>query len=258
MNKITVVLPAYNEEESIEALLEKWEQQRSLLEEAHGLSLGIVVIDDGSDDGTAAIVERLAQMNPDITLVRHRQNQGLGAGVRTGIAYFLEQCGDSPYLCIMDADNTQDPMYIGSMLDAIRIGDRHVVIASRYRKGSQVEGVSPLRLAMSSGARLVFTVLLRVPGVRDYTCGYRLYERNKLQEAADRFGESLIEENGFTCMVELLYKLYCCGAVFAEIPFHLRYDRKLGSSKMSVARTSINSWIVAMRLKKMRRTEKNE
>jgi dolichol-phosphate mannosyltransferase len=254
MNKITIVLPAYNEEENIEALLIKWDQQRTLLEEEHGLGLRIVVIDDGSSDETAAIVERRAEDHPGIILIRHTENQGLGAGVRTGIGYFLEQCGDSPYLCIMDADNTQDPVYIGSMLDAIRTGNRHVVIASRYREGSQVEGVSPLRLVMSSGARLVFTVLLRVPGVRDYTCGYRLYERNKLQEAADRFGEKLIEENGFTCMVELLYKLYCCGAVFAEIPFHLRYDRKLGGSKMSVVRTSLNSWIVAMRLKKMKRT----
>ena len=253
MNKITIVLPAYNEEENIEALLIKWDQQRTLLEEEHGLGLRIVVIDDGSSDETAAIVERRAEDHPGIILIRHTENQGLGAGVRTGIGYFLEQCGDSPYLCIMDADNTQDPVYIGSMLDAIRTGNRHVVIASRYREGSQVEGVSPLRLVMSSGARLVFTVLLRVPGVRDYTCGYRLYERNKLQEAADRFGEKLIEENGFTCMVELLYKLYCCGAVFAEIPFHLRYDRKLGSSKMSVARTAVRSVQLARRLKGFRK-----
>lgn len=250
MNKITIVLPAYNEEENIEALLIKWDQQRTLLEEEHGLGLRIVVIDDGSSDETAAIVERRAEDHPGIILIRHTENQGLGAGVRTGIGYFLEQCGDSPYLCIMDADNTQDPVYIGSMLDAIRTGNRHVVIASRYREGSQVEGVSPLRLVMSSGARLVFTVLLRVPGVRDYTCGYRLYERNKLQEAADRFGEKLIEENGFTCMVELLYKLYRCGAVFAEIPFHLRYDRKLGSSKMSVVKTAVSSILLARSLKK--------
>lgn len=253
MSELTVVLPAYNEEENIEALLEKWDRQRALLCEAYGLELRVAVIDDGSGDGTASTVERLAQDDARITLIRHGENRGLGAGVRTGIEYFLEHCEESSYLCIMDADNTQDPMYIGSMLDAIVASERHVAIASRYREGSQVDGVTILRLLMSGGARLVFSILLRVPGVRDYTCGYRLYERSKLQETADRFGGSLIEESGFTCMVELLYKLYSCGAVFAEIPFRLRYDQKIGRSKMSVMRTAIRSIRLSYRLKGTRR-----
>lgn len=250
MNKLIVALPAYNEEENISVLMDRWLAQKELLKESFQLDLHIVVIDDGSKDETAVIVKEAEQNTAHIHLVQHETNKGLGAGVRTGIGYFLDNYPDGSYLCVMDADNTQDPIYIPHMLHAILARNADVVIASRYRKGSRVDGVSPLRLVMSSGARFVFSTMLRVPGVRDYTCGYRLYKRAKLQEAADCYGAALIEETGFTCMVELLYKLYSCGATFAEVPFHLRYDQKMGSSKMSVMKTAWNSTNLAFRLKR--------
>jgi dolichol-phosphate mannosyltransferase len=122
---------------------------------------------------------------------------------------------------------------------------------SRYQKGAEVKGVSGIRLLMSGGARYAFTTLLHVPNVRDYTCGYRLYNRKILISGSERFGEDLVAESGFTCMVELLYKLHCCGAVFSEIPFKLRYDYKKGASKMSVLKTACNSIELAFRLRKI-------
>jgi len=164
----------------------------------------------------------------------------------------VKECPDSTHMCLMDCDNTQDPAYITDMLNRMDNDNADVVIASRYQKGAEVKGVAGIRLLMSEGAKFVFSVLLHVPNVKDYTCGYRLYNRKILQKASDRFGDILVAESGFTCMVEVLYKLYCCGAVFAEIPFKLRYDYKKGASKMAVMKTAVNSIKLALNLRKIK------
>lgn len=257
MNTLTVVLPAYNEDQNVEALVSSWQHYREVLSNKYGLILQIVVVNDGSKDNTGEIAEGLEREYPNFTLVNHPYNKGLGEAVKTGIAFFLDHCPESRYMCLMDCDNTQDPCYITDMLDCGNQTGADVVIASRYRKGSEVMGVSGFRLLMSGGARYVFSALLHIPHVRDYTCGYRVYSREILRKADLRFGEDLIEENGFTCMAELLYKLFTCGAVFNEIPFVLRYDFKKGTSKMSVLKTAISSIRLALTLKKIKITEKS-
>ncbi len=255
MNKITVVLPAYNEEENIETMVIKWQEFKEPLRSKYGLELEIVAVNDGSRDKTKEIAERLEKEHANFKLVNHSKNKGLGEAVKTGIKYFLSQSPETIYLCLMDCDNTQDPCYIYELLEKADQAQADVVIASRYQKGAEVMGVSGFRLLMSEGAKFVFSLILKVPDVKDYTCGYRLYGRRILQLAERRFGENLVAESGFTCMVEVLYKLYACGAVFAEIPFALRYDFKKGASKMSVMKTAVNSVLLALRLKRIRKTE---
>ncbi len=254
MSDLTVILPAYNEEENIETMVERWQQFRTVLADRYGLSLQIVAVNDGSKDKTKEIAERLEKEHDNFKLINHPRNKGLGEAVKTGIQFFTGECPDSTYLCLMDCDNTQDPVYITDMIDRMCEKSADVVIASRYQKGAEVKGVSGIRLLMSGGAKYVFSVLLHVPGVRDYTCGYRLYGREILKKASGRFGEGLVAESGFTCMVELLYKLYCCGAVFAEIPFELRYDYKKGASKMAVLKTAVNSIRLSLELKRIKRS----
>ena len=253
MIKITVILPAYNEEENIKTLVERWQTLQETLIDKYGYELQIVAVNDGSKDKTREIAEQLEKEYENFKLVNHPHNKGLGEAVKTGITYFLENCPDSIAMCLMDCDNTQDPVYISDMIDYMEKDKADVVIASRYQKGAEVKGVSGIRLLMSEGAKHVFTVLLHVPNVKDYTCGYRLYGRSILISASSRFGKDLVAERGFTCMVEVLYKLYCCGAVFSEIPFELRYDYKKGASKMAVVRTAVNSVRLALRLKKLRK-----
>lgn len=253
MNKLTVVLPAYNEEDNIRTMVERWQQLRGVLADRYGLEMYIVVVNDGSTDQTGEIAEALEKECDNFTLISHSRNKGLGEAVKTAVSYFVSECSHSPLMCLMDCDNTQDPAYITDLLDHMDQTSADVVIASRYQKGAAVKGVSGIRLLMSGGARYVFSVLLHVPKVQDYTCGYRLYSRRILLAASERFGKGLIEESGFTCMVELLYKLYCCGARFAEIPFALRYDFKKGASKMAVMKTAVNSVRLAIRLKKIKK-----
>lgn len=260
-NEILILLPAYNEELNVRKMVESWMQQEKILQEQYNLQLKIVIINDGSKDKTEMISNDLCREYPNVRLINHLVNKGLGQAVKTALLYAVKEAPNSKYACVMDCDNTQDPKYITNMLD--KIGDENkkpkadVIIASRYRKGSQVQGVAKYRLLTSEGAKYVYSALLPVKNVRDYTCGYRLYSIDILRNAYQYFGDSIIEEAGFTCMAELLYKLHIVGAVFDEIPFVLRYDFKQGNSKMKVLKTAINSFKLAFHLRELKKQKNN-
>ena len=113
-----------------------------------------------------------------------------------------------------------------------------VIVASRYRSGATISGVPPIRRLMSRGAGVLFKLLHPISGIRDYSCGYRLYTRELLERAVATWGSDLIEQRGFASMVELLLKLGKMGAKAGEIPLQLRYDQKRGEGKLPVAENS--------------------
>lgn len=251
MNKLLVVLPAYNEEEDVEKLVDTWQEYVEPVKEKYNLALHIAVVNDGSKDRTEEICNGLEKKYDNFTLVNHERNKGLGEAVKTGLSYGVKNQEDVEYICLMDCDNTHHPKYVLDMLE--KIPDYDVVIASRYEKGAAVKGVAKYRLLTSEGAKYVYRAILHVKNVQDYTCGYRLYRTSILKKGFERFGDKLVEESGFTCMAEVLYKLYCVGAKYAEVPFELRYDFKGGASKMKVIKTAWNSITMAFRLKKIKR-----
>lgn len=228
--RVRVVLPAYNEADSIFELLGR---TASVLED-EGLDFSIIVVDDGSSDGTADEVAR-APDSWHVTLVRHDANKGLGQAIQTGLRAALKRSDDDDVVVTLDADLTQDPKYIPRMLEKYREG-ADVVIASRYRRGSRVLGVSRLRKFLTWGARLFYGTLVHIEGVRDYSCGFRLYRAGTLRAAYERLGDDFVTEDGFAVMVEIAGKLRHL-ARFAEVPFILRYDEKRTASKMVVLPT---------------------
>lgn len=256
MNELTVLLPAYNEEGNLEVLINKWQDLSFPLWEKFALSLHIVVVNDGSSDRTKNIGEILERKYDNLTLINHTSNRGLGEALKTAISHVLLNRHNSVFTCLMDCDNTHEPKYIIEMLYHSCFGkdSRYfdVVIASRYQKGSCIQGLSKYRIFLSHCAKYVYHYLFNVKGVKDYTCGYRLYTKEILKKAHAYFGDSLVEETGFSCMAELLYKLSIIGASFSEVPFELRYDFKLGKSKMDVFSTTISSISLAFRLRRLR------
>lgn len=250
MNKLFVMLPCYNEEQNISDLIDNWVKQKDFLS-SKGYELKICPIDDCSTDATKSIMlEKQAQYFDIVEPIFHEHNMNLGGGVSTSINYFLDNAKESDLMCLMDGDNSHDPKYIADMLDKLKNGVE-CVIASRYRKGSKTFGVPYHRILMSYMARLYYTIVLRVPNVRDYTCGYRLYKYSAIKRLADKFKSTIIEEKSFACMMELLYKLYLTGTKFDEIGFVLRYDNKRGDSKMKVLSTTEKSLSMALKLRKL-------
>lgn len=247
MNKLWVYLPCYNEEENIKELSLEWIEQKQKLEEK-GYSLGVVIIDDKSTDKTLKIAKELTDEYEEISFIFHETNKNLGGGLNTAVDSFLALAQKEDLMCVMDGDNTQKPQYVLSMVDEISKG-ADCVIASRYQKGASVNGVPLIRRFLSDGAKLYYTLVLHVPRVKDYTCGYRVYNFASLKKAKEKYGSNLIVQKTFSCMMELLYKLYKSGAVFSEVPFDLHYDDKKGESKMKVIKTVKDSFITAMKLR---------
>ncbi len=252
MPNLLVLLPCYNEEQALPALLEQLAAVRDQLQSEWSVS--VLVVDDGSSDGTAACAEAGGAELP-VQLVRHGKNRGLGAALRTGIEHFLEWAGDSDSraaLAVMDADGTHPPPLLPLMLGRLEGGDGlepcDVVIASRYAPGGEEHGLPLLRWLYSRLASLALRMVARTAGVRDYTCGYRLYRAGPLREAHRHWGTELVTENSFVCMAELLVKLGRRGGRIGEVPLRLHYEFKGGPSKMNVAATIRRYVVLAWRI----------
>jgi len=233
--KIFVVLPAYNEQESLGPLLDGIAE--TMAEE--GFWYEVIVVDDGSRDATLKVAREHAETMP-LRIERHEVNQGLGATIRDGLAAGARVARDQDIVIAMDADNTHPPGLMGAMVRAIREGN-DLVIASRYQPGARVLGVPPFRRFLSWGAGTLFRIVFPIPGVKDYTCGYRAYRGALLKAAFERYGAEFVSEAGFQCMVDILLKLHRLGAICREVPLVLRYDLKGGVSKMRVGRTVLKT-----------------
>ncbi len=127
--------------------------------------------------------------------------------------------------------------------------EKQCVIASRYQPGARVQGLQASRKLFSDGARLYYTLVLHVPGVKDYTCGYRCIPAPPSRQGWRAMDRRWWRRRAFACMMELLYKLYRCGCTFAEVPFTLYYDSKEGESKMNLGKTIRDSFLTALRLR---------
>ncbi len=248
MNKLYAMLPCYNEDKNIAALTKKWLEIAEPLAQK-GYALMVSIIDDCSSDATAKIAEGLCAEHPDnVRLIKHKVNKGLGGALMTAFRTFESECGEGELCVLMDGDNTHDPIYALDMLPLIE--DRcDCVIASRYVNGAEIHGLNIFRKLLSGGARWFYTLMLGVKGVKDYTCGYRMYRYSLIHKGLERFGDKLVERRSFACMMEALYKLSLVGAKFGEVGFSLRYDNKQGESKMKVLNTVRESVITAVQLR---------
>jgi dolichol-phosphate mannosyltransferase len=230
-SKLIVVLPAYNEEANVGNLLDRIDQALTDADQPYE----VIVVNDGSRDRTAEILARYEKLVP-LTVFEHEINQGLGATIRDGLALAAKRARDSDMIITMDADETHTPGLMFRMVGAVHEG-HDVVIASRYRTGARIYGLSLSRRFVSWAASWLFRIVFPIPGVRDYTCGYRVYRGSALRLAFERYGNSLVTGEGFNCMVDILLKMRGLPLVFGEVPMILRYDLKIGESKMQMAKT---------------------
>lgn len=157
------------------------------------------------------------------------------------LQYASEITENKDIIITMDADDTHPPGSILRMLRMIYEG-YDVVIASRYVPGARIIGLSWYRRFLSLGASVIVQVLFPIAGVKDYTCGYRAYRADIIKKAFEMYGNKFVSESGFQCMIDILLKLRAMNAVIGEIPFILRYDHKVGRSKMPVYRTVMDTF----------------
>jgi dolichol-phosphate mannosyltransferase len=234
--KVWVVLPAFNEALNFPALLDGFGRMH---QDVYHLDLRILVINDGSTDDTAQVA-RNWKGGVSVEVFDNPQNMGLADTFMRGMLIASEKADPYDIILCMDADNSHSPGLCAHMIRDIQEG-RDVVIASRYQPGATIRGVPLLRRFLSYVMSILFRLVFPIPGVKDYSCGYRAYRAGFLQEALKRQGNQLFVGEGFSCMAGLLLSLGREGAICGEVPIILRYDQKAGASKMKVMRTVIRT-----------------
>lgn len=219
MPKTIIVLPTYNEAENLPLMVEA-------LFSLNIPDLNLLIVDDGSPDGTGDLAEQLAQEHSGMMHVLHRtEKSGLGPAYVAGFKQALAMGAD--YVLQMDADFSHQPRYIPQMIETLEQG-ADMVLASRFIKGGSVdESWGMYRTLLSWWAnRLYVPTILHIP-VYDATGGFRLWRRETL------IGIDLdrIHSNGYVFQVEMAYVTVRLGFKVVETPIYFP-DRKRGESKM--------------------------
>ena len=231
-----VIIPTYNEKENIERIIRK----------VFSLDGGyeILIIDDGSPDGTAAIVKSLQKEFPDrLNLIERAGKLGLGTAYITGFKWALSQGYD--YIFEMDADFSHDPDDLPRLLEACKDGEG-VAIGSRYSDGISVVNWPIGRIIMSYYASVYVRTVLRMK-VFDCTAGYKCYSRRVL-EAIDL---DKVEMKGYGFQIEMKYTAWKLGFPIREVPV-IFVNRKAGSSKMSGSIFGEAFWgVIKLRFRKI-------
>ena len=236
-----VLLAAYNEEQNLPGMFADIQKER------WPFDYRIIVVNDGSTDGTHRTAAAYTAQFP-LTIIDHDRNQGLGAALRTGFSYLNSAMSDTDVAVVLDADNSHPIDTIRTMLNTIDSGC-DLVIASRYNAGSGQKGLSVHRRLLSLGARLFLTLLWPIPHVTDYSCGFRMYRGSLIKALFATHGNACIEEHGFAATVEILLKASRLTQNIAEVPMVLRYDKKIGASKMRVCKTMARYFALLFRLR---------
>ena len=217
--KRLVIIPTYNEKENIEAII------RAVVELP--VDFHILVIDDGSPDGTAAIVKRLMQdeFADRLFIVERQGKQGLGTAYICGCRWGLEHGYD--YIFEMDADFSHNPQDLLKLYHALDEENADVAIGSRYVSGVNVVNWPMGRVLMSYFASKYVRTVLGIP-VHDTTAGFVGYRRKVLETIElDK-----IRFKGYAFQIEMKFTAYKCGFVIKEVPI-IFVNRVLGTSKMS-------------------------
>jgi dolichol-phosphate mannosyltransferase len=214
-----VIIPTYNERENIEAIVRAVFAQPDLFQ--------VLVVDDGSPDGTADLVRNLQATEADgrLHLLERRGKLGLGTAYIAGFHWGLER--EFEYFFEMDADFSHNPADLGRLLAKCRDHGADVAIGSRYVRGGRVADWPWDRILLSTGASL-YTRMILWMRVNDPTAGFICYRRRVL-EAIDL---DHIRFVGYAFQVEMKYAAYSLGFKVCEVPITFK-DREKGVSKMS-------------------------
>lgn len=233
-----VIIPTYNEKENIENII------RAVFDDE--LLFHVLIIEDGSPDGTAAIVKKLQLEFPDRLFIVERAGKlGLGTAYITGFQWALKNGYD--FIFEMDADFSHNPKDLPRLYDACANQGADVAIGSRYVSGVNVVNWPMGRVLMSFFASKYVRFILGMK-IADTTAGFKCYRRNVLETIElDR-----IRFKGYAFQVEMKFTAYKCGFILKEVPI-IFINRELGTSKMSggifgeaffgVIQLKLNSWI---------------
>ncbi|MCO4753402.1 MAG: polyprenol monophosphomannose synthase [Bacteriovoracaceae bacterium] len=214
-DKSLLIIPTYNEIDNIQRMLDT-------IDELYP-DLNILILDDGSPDGTADVVKKKQASKPNLHLIERQAKLGLGTAYITGFKYALER--DFQFVFEMDCDFSHDPADIQRLLEAAQTND--LVIGSRYIDGIRIINWPMRRLLLSYFAG-VYTRWITGLKVLDATGGFKCFTRSALES----LNLDKVFSNGYSFQIELNYKVWSKGLKVKEVPIVFT-ERRDGQSKMS-------------------------
>lgn len=218
----TVILPTYNERQTLARAVDRI----LAVSDRHDLGLSVLIVDDGSPDGTGELADELAAADPRVAVLHRPAKEGLGPAY---IAGFRRALADGAELVFeMDADLSHEPAYLPGMIAAAEHG-ADIVLGSRYVRGGGVAGWGPGRRIVSRGGCLYAQLILGLP-YRDLTGGFKCFRRRAL-DCLDLDG---IGASGYGFQIETTWRAHRLGLRIAEVPI-IFVDRRVGRSKMTTA-----------------------
>lgn len=229
-----LILPTYNEAENLAAMIDA---AGEVLAKASPEGFKILVVDDGSPDGTGQIAEQLASERAWVQALHRTEKNGIGPAYLAGFAYALER--GAAYLFEMDCDFSHDPADLARLLEAVRSG-ADLALGSRYVPGGGVTDWGLLRRFISEGGSTYARIVLGLH-VRDLTGGFKCFRREVLE--AIHFDS--VRSQGYAFQVELTYRTVQAGFHVVEAPIVFR-DRQHGTSKMSWRIAVEAMWLVPL------------
>ncbi|MEM7353802.1 MAG: DUF3473 domain-containing protein [Acidobacteriota bacterium] len=232
---VTIVVPCYNESESLHFLANTLRGVEASLEQRYDLRF--VFVDDGSADGTPGLLEKIFGPLPNCSVVTHETNRGVAAAILTGI-----RSAETEIVCSMDCDCTYDPHQLQTFIPMLKDGV-DMVTASPYHPEGQVRNVPSWRLVLSRGLSLLYRGVLH-HRFYTYTSCFRVYRRSAVVDLP-------VREGGFLGVVEMLALLDLAGGRMAECPAVLEV-RLLGRAHMKVVRTILGHLRLLGRISWMR------
>ncbi len=233
-----VIIPTYNEKENI----------RQIIKAVGDLPLAfdILIVDDGSPDGTGEIVKDLQKKHAGLHLLERKVKDGLGRAYIAGFKWALER--NYLYICEMDADFSHTPADLVRLYQACADGKGDLAVGSRYVKDGKVVNWTRDRIIWSRGGSIYTRMVTWMP-VKDPTAGFVCYKRQVLE--AIRLDH--LELNGYAFQIEMKYKAYRLGFKIVEVPITFK-DRELGETKFNGSIISEAVWgVLKLRFKKIKK-----
>jgi dolichol-phosphate mannosyltransferase len=229
-----LILPTYNEAENITAIVSR---AGEVLSEASPVGHRVLVVDDGSPDGTGEIADGLAAEHEWVKVLHRTEKNGIGPAYLAGFRHALDH--GAAYVFEMDSDFSHDPADLARLLAAVRSG-ADLALGSRYVPGGGVTDWGLLRRFISEGGSTYARWVLGLQ-VRDLTGGFKCFRR----EVLEKIHFDSVRSQGYAFQVELTYRTVQAGFRVVEVPIVFR-DRELGQSKMSWRIAAEAMWLVPL------------